>query len=398
LIAREKIKVCFVSSVFARYDGDRSASFLIEEIKRLQMLGYIVKVFAPSFRGLKNHSVYGIEVYRFRYFFEKWENLTHDSGAPNKIRNPLYLFIALFYIVFGSLSFMRISKRERWDIIHVHWPFPHGIFGFLGSRVCGARVISSFHGAELLLQKKYPFVRRFLEHAIRNSRFITSNSTFTASEINKIVDTHVEIIPYGVTIEKKYKDIRIQHDRYLLFVGRLIQRKGVRYLIEAMEELNINGDLKLYIVGEGDQKSYLQQLVRAKGLENVILFQGFVPNEMLDRFYNECKAFVLPAIVDDRGDTEGLGIVLIEALMYKKPVIASNVGGIGDIVKDGETGLLVPEKSSKAIVDAVEFIMAKPDVANELGERGYSFIEENFSWKSIIHRVDTLYQRVFDGE
>jgi hypothetical protein len=98
----KKLKICFVSSVFARYDGDRAASFLVEQIRRLKGIGYDVSVFAPSFRGLKDHSVYGIKVFRFRYFFKKWENLTHDDGAPTRIRNPFYLLVAFFILWPGA--------------------------------------------------------------------------------------------------------------------------------------------------------------------------------------------------------------------------------------------------------------------------------------------------------
>ncbi len=282
-------------------------------------------------------------------------------------------------------------------MIHINWPFPHGIFGRFGALVCGAKIVSTFYGAELLLSKKLPFVKFFLRRAIKNSHIVTAISSFTASEINKISNVDVEIIPFGITIDKLAYSGESCSENFILFAGRLIRRKGVIYLIEAMERLKSIKGLQLYIVGEGDQKNNLELATKERNLANAVKFFGFVSNEELSVLYKKCLAFVLPAIIDDRGDTEGLGIVLMEALMYKKPVIASKVGGIVDIVKDGNTGILVPEKNSVAIAAAIKQIVTKPDYGHKLGENGYKFIKENYSWEKIIDSIDRLYQRVIDG-
>jgi len=386
------LRICVISSVFARSEGDPAASFLVELIKHLQLLGHEISVFAPSFRGLKNQRVYGINVYRFRYFFKRWEDLTHDSGAPNKIRNPLYIFIAFFYIFFGSIAVARLSRKENWDVIHVNWPFPHGIFGYIAKRICNAPMISTFHGAELLLSRKFSFVKLFLRHAVYNSDAVTANSSFTASEINKLINTDVSVIPYGVTISTVPHEQSNVNEKYILFAGRLIKRKGIIYLIEAMKGVTRAFNIKLYIVGDGVEKPVLKERVKELGLQDNILFMGVVSNETLGKFYSNCAAFVLPAIVDDRGDTEGLGIVLIEALMYKRPVIASNVGGIVDIVKHKQTGLLVPEKNSAALEDAITNILREPELGKNLGETGAEFVKKNFNWNEIANKVDALYR------
>lgn len=386
------LRICVISSVFARAEGDPAASFLVEQIKHLQRLGHKISVFAPSFRGLKSHHVYGIDVHRFRYFFKRWEDLTHDSGAPNKIRNPLYIFIAFFYIFFGSIAVARLSRKENWDVIHVNWPFPHGIFGYIAKKLCNAPMISTFHGAELLLSQKFSFVKLFLRHAVHNSEAVTSNSSFTASELKKLIDTDVSVIPYGVTISTVANDGSNGEEKYILFAGRLIKRKGVIYLIEAMKDVTRAFNIKLYIVGDGVEKHGLEERVKELGLQDSILFLGIVSNETLGNLYSNCIAFVLPAIVDDRGDTEGLGIVLIEALMYKRPVIASSVGGIVDIVQNNQTGLLVPEKDSAALKEAITKILREPELGNNLGKMGAEFVEKNFNWNEIAKKVDALYR------
>jgi len=100
----------------------------------------------------------------------------------------------------------------------------------------------------------------------------------------------------------------------------------------------------------------------------------------------------LPAITDEKGDTEGLGVVLIEALTYKKPVIASNVGGITDIVIDGKTGLLVSEKNSEELAMALKRILLDANLAKRLGEEGYTHVKEKFGWDRIIRQLKKTYE------
>jgi glycosyltransferase involved in cell wall biosynthesis len=106
------------------------------------------------------------------------------------------------------------------------------------------------------------------------------------------------------------------------------------------------------ITGEGDQKESIQLLVAEKGLQEHVEFAGFVSNERLGELYRTADLYVHPSIHDSRGDTEGLGVVLIEALANKRPVIACGVGGIVDVIQDGETGVLVEEKNSQALANA----------------------------------------------
>ncbi|HDN83241.1 MAG TPA: glycosyltransferase, partial [Candidatus Altiarchaeales archaeon] len=123
-------------------------------------------------------------------------------------------------------------------------------------------------------------------------------------------------------------------------------------------------------------------------------FKGKVSNEELRRCYQNCDVFVLPACIDSRGDTEGLGVVLLEAMSYKKPVIASNVGGIVDIVKDGETGLLVPEKNSQKLAEAIHTVLKNDELASRLGKQGYEFVSRNFNWARITDQLIEIYSQL----
>ncbi|HKP76095.1 MAG TPA: glycosyltransferase family 4 protein, partial [Longimicrobiaceae bacterium] len=121
---------------------------------------------------------------------------------------------------------------------------------------------------------------------------------------------------------------------------------------------------------------------------------GFVPAETLRERLAGCDAFVLPAVVDAKGDTEGLGVVLLEAMTYARPVIASAAGGIVDIVRDGRNGYLVPPGEAEALAGAISRMMDDPARARALGLQGRRDAEEGFSWDAIADRLAAIYRAV----
>jgi len=177
----------------------------------------------------------------------------------------------------------------------------------------------------------------------------------------------------------------------ILFVGRLIERKGLPYLIEALGGLRQHLPAALDIVGTGSQQAALEQVAAERGVADVVRFLGRVSNSELARLYASCDVFVLPSIVDSHGDTEGLGVVLLEAMSYGRPVVATDVGGIPDIVLDERTGLLVPQKDAPALAHAMRRLLANRALAKRLGAGGRDHVRAHFSWPSIVDRVLALY-------
>ena len=394
------MRVLYLVTNFARWEGDPHSPWLVEQALHLRERGVESAVLAPSYKGLKDHEIYGIPVYRFRYFPSPWENLTHLEGGPNKIKNPLYLPLILPYMFFGTLAVIRHCRRQRYEVLHVHWPLPQGVFGLIGQNISGARLVTSFHGAELLLTRRYPFLKPVLRYIVKRSDAVSANSSFTANLVRELADAEVKVIPYGSTIVARDapsmaagSEPRPEPDggRRILYVGRLIERKGLSYLIEAMDLLPSGLCVRLDIVGAGDQRPLLERLVEDKGLTERVFFRGRIPYEELAELYAGCDLFVLPAIVDSRGDTEGLGVVLVEAMSYKKPVIATNVGGIPDIVRHNETGILVEQRDPQALAQAIEAMLTDENRARELGRAGLDYVKEYFSWPRIVDQVMALY-------
>lgn len=391
------MRVLYLVTNFARWEGDPHSPWFVELIPLLRERGVEVDVLAPSYQGLTDQVVYGISVHRFRYFFSPWETLTHLEGAPNKIRqNPLYLFLVPFYLFFGALSTIRRCRRQQYDIIHVHWPMPQGLFGIVGQWSGGARLVTTFYGADLAVTRRFPFLQPLLRWFVRASDAVAAISSFTGSQVEAMTGVRPVVIPYGIHMPPPSEYVPPPPSpRQILAIGRLIERKGHVYLVQALAELaKRRDDVRLTILGRGSERARLESLIDELGLADKVRLLDYVTDEELAELYRQCDLLVQPSITDSGGDFEGLGMVLLEAMSYQKPVVATRVGGILDIVRHNETGLLVEERNPEALAEAIEAVLGDQTWARELGQAGFAYAREHFSWSRIVDQVMALYSRI----
>ncbi len=383
-------RVLIVTTNYPRWEGDPHSPWLLALMARLREKGYEFDVLAPAFQGLANHRIGETPVYRFRYAPARWETLTHEEGAPNKIRkNPLYLLLLPFYVLAGMRASWRLGRTGRYEIIHVHWPVPQGLFGLLARRAGGGRLVATFYGADLVLAQRFSFLKPFVRRFAGQCDDLAAISSYTARELTALSGREPRIIPYGIHLPPE-QDWPATPGR-ILTVGRLIARKGHLYLLRAMALLLDLPDAHLVIVGEGHEREALEAEIGRLGLADRVTLTGRVSDAELEAYYQSCQVFALPAIVDESGDTEMLGMVSLEAMRYCKPVIASRVGGIPDIVVDGESGVLVPQKDAEALAAAIRQVLTDESLARRLGRDGYHFARKHFSWESVERATLTMY-------
>lgn len=400
------MKVLVIGSVYPRFPEDAEVPWLRTSIAHLKQAGVDIQVLAPAYKGLKSHEIDGVPVNRFRYAPASLEFLTHEEGAPSKMANrPWLQLLAIPYIISGFFKCIGICRKWRPDVIHAHWPFPHAYIALGTAKLFGIPLALNFHGAELLLIRKKKWVRPLLKFAIGQAQAVFANSSFTAGRIKALRDVNVEWSPYGTTLEGGCAGLphsnsvphSINGKFKILFVGRHIERKGICYLIEAAKFLP-REQFEIRIVGVGDLteqlKNLAQQTVASTPDAAEIIFTGKLTPEALASEYKSANVFTLPAIVDSKGDTEGLGVVLIEAMELGLPVVASNVGGIPDVVVDGISGILVPEKDPKALAEAFKRLAADPALVQKLLEGSQKHIAACFTWDGIIQRQIAVYKKI----
>jgi glycosyltransferase involved in cell wall biosynthesis len=396
---RPAMRVCYVVSTYPRAEDDPEVPWLRQTVQHLCGQGVEVEIFAPAYQGLRSHAIDGVSVHRFRYFPRRWENLTHNEGATNKVqRTPFYAVLAVFYIVCGAVAMWRYARRRRFDVFEAHWPFPHALFAWIGARRQGAGLSLRFYGAELMLADRLAPVRPFLRFFMARAHRANAISTFTAERALRLYRRPMATIPYGSTLPLLAATaggppVVAGQRAELLFVGRLVARKGVEYLVRAMPLVRQQGiDAHLTVVGSGHREPEIREAIAEAGAASLVTLAGRVGEAEKIRLYRACDAYVHPAIVDDGGDTEMLGVVLIEAMAYRKPVIASNVGGIPDVIQDGVTGLLVPQKDPQALADAIVRLRRDPGLAWRLGQAGHERARDYFSWTRITAQLVAEYE------
>lgn len=405
------MKVLVIGSVYPRFHEDAEVPWLRTSIAHLKQAGVEIQVLAPAYKGLKSHEIDGVKVNRFRYAPAGFEFLTHEEGAPSKMASKPWLqLLAIPYIISGFFKCIAICRKFRPDVIHAHWPFPHAYIALGAAKLFRIPLVLNFHGAELLLIRKKKWVKPLLKFAIGQAQAVFANSSFTAGKIRTLRNVDVEWSPYGTTLETKDErretgEISAEPTQAphpvngkfkILFVGRHIERKGICYLIEAAKYLPRN-QFEIRIVGVGDitdkLKAQAAEVSTAPDSANIV-FTGKLSPEALANEYRTANVFTLPAIVDSKGDTEGLGVVLIEAMELGLPVVASNVGGIPDVVVDGVSGILVPEKNPEALASAYKRLAAEPELQKQLLEGARKRIDECFNWSKIVERQIAVYGKV----
>ena len=365
------------------------------------MTGLDAQVLAPAYRGGPQQEAFDdIPVHRFRYAPHLMETLTHEETVPDRIRHrrsaaglvPLYLA--------GGIRAGHEAGRSNPEVVHVHWPMPHALIGAAVRRGSGGRtaMVCSYYSVELnWVKRSMPQLLPFLRWTARSADAVTAISSSTAEAVRQLTDGPVHIVPYGAAFEDDGLPVRtpaLSRERPLriLFVGRLVERKGVEVLVRALSALSAASDAELTVIGTGERAAIIERTARVHGVADRVRMLGSVSRERLVESYADHDIFVLPAVVDEKGDTEGLGVVLLEALRFERPVIASGIGGITDIVEHDRSGVLVPPGDPEALAAAIEDLVRDPERARTMAATGRADARRQFGWDRVVEETLRVYR------
>ena len=182
-------------------------------------------------------------------------------------------------------------------------------------------------------------------------------------------------------------EMGLKEKKIILTVTRIIHRKGVDLVIEAVNKLKDDiPDIFYVVVGDGPESEYCKKLVKKLNLDDYVHFTGKIPYEELNPFYNMCDLFVMVPRSDET-EVEGFGIVYLEANACKKPVVGSNSAGIPSAILHKKTGLLVEEENVDELANALHKIITDQDYAQKLGEEGFSRVLECANWDYVSKKL-----------
>lgn len=392
------IKTLQLATSFVRFKGEDG--FTIEYAKRLARKGISLDVVAPHDRKKSKgfEELYGVRVHRFQYFFPKsLQRLAYNGGIAFNFSTSL---LAKFQLPFFTASFFFKALRNMpgKDLVHGQW-VPSGLIAVILKRLFHKPVVFWVH------RMNYGnwIMRGITRLVLENSDFVMFNSSYTLGLARKIARMErFEVVPPAVDLSvfkplprKSFRRrFGISPKKRIVFaVGRMVEKKGFRYLIEAIPLLN-QKDVVCVIGGTGPLQDDLKRLVRRLGLQEKVLFPGWIANNELPLWMNEADVIVVPSIVDRNRDTETLGIVAVEGIACGKPVIASRVGGLVDVVKHNFNGFLVKQKSPKELASKLALLLKDKRLCKKLSANARKHAEQNYSWNRTVDRTIEVYKEL----
>lgn len=394
-----KLTVLILATTFPRWEGDTVPQFIFELSKGLRDEDINPVVLAPHYPGADRREIMaGVTVYRFPYFVPFRLQRLALQGQGGIIPAMKQSHLAKLQVPFFFLSLLAhtiwIIFREDIDIVNSHWLVPNGGVGSLVTSLMSKPHVLTLHARGVLFIDRIPLKSKFVKFVYSNSDMILPVSThirdvfIQATNEDLDPDDRFRIQPMGAHTSEfdlqQWPELKsersIEDGTRALFVGRLADKKGLRYLIDAVELL-VGRDRSLHnfeltIVGTGPLEDDLQDYVKTRNLDDYISFTGWVSEDELNKQYVAADFVIVPSIETESGDTEGMPTVISEAFASENPVIGTDVGGIGDVVRNGVNGFVIEQKNADALATSIERLIDNPQLHERLAQGALDSADE----------------------
>lgn len=356
---RQKQKLLVLTSTYPRWENDWEPAF-VHELSRRLTNSFEVTVICPREKGsARRETRDNVKVLRYRYAPENLSTLVSNGGIAANVNNqPIKWALVPFFLISQIIAIIVAMKKHKPDVIHCHWIIPQGACLYVAKKLTRSTIpqLLTSHGGDMYSFKgKFP--TRLKKAALLQSSSITVVSQTMVKEAERIANRRLDIsvIPMGIDTKNIFQpDESVKRSNTeILFVGRLVEKKGVEYLLKSIPQtINAIPDLTLTIIGEGPERKKLERLCVDLMITNRVNFIGSIENDKLPSYYNKAAALVAPFITARTGDEDGFGLVVAEALCCNCPVIVTSIEATQDIrtlYPDKERLLEIPANSSKDI-------------------------------------------------
>lgn len=382
------MNVLFLTHSFPRSEGDAAGSFILRLAVALRGEDVNVHVVAPGAAGLPaSETIEGVTVERFRYAPRRYEKLAYTGNMAGDVASS---WIAKFALVgFLGSDFVHAVRARRSlepQVIHAHWWFPNGVVGTWVGGLARVPLVTTLHGTDVRLARTIAVAKPLFGHVLKHSAAVTTVSRWLKEETEALVPgVHPTVAPMPVATDR-FSPGASRDGRRLLFVGRLTPQKGAEHLVHALAAMKVEASLD--IVGDGPNRSSLEQLAQQLGVTARIRWHGQLAQSDLPALYQRAAAVVVPSV------DEGLGLVAVEALLCEAPVVAFDSGGLRDVIQHDKTGLLVKPGDRAALASALDALLARNGRGSDLGRAGRLYALSAFAPESAARRYAGIYRQV----
>lgn len=361
------MKICLLTHTLPRFEGDPSAPFIHVLAQSLVSLGHKVTVLAPFDPEIDKNTKRTYKLVTYKYIFpEKLHILgySHTLIGDKTMSLSSYL-ISPFLYVFGFFALLNLVKKTNPDVISSHWILPNGFIAALVSKITKVPFTVTIPGSDVYMAGKNFLFRLMAGFASNSASVVISDSKYYLGQLNSLGYFPIisNIIRYGVDIERFniIKDIKSKTP-IILGVGRMVAKKGFKYLVKAMVNIiKVIPKAELILVGDGEERVRLENMARKLNISSNIKFVGMIPYTKLSDYYSIANAFVMPSIKDEDGNIDASPVAMMEAMCMGIPVVATDLAGDSDLIIDGITGYMVRPKNVDGISESVIKLLKEKD-------------------------------------
>lgn len=386
-----KPRLLILASTYPRWPNDHEPSFVHALASRLTDRFDVLAV-VPHAPGSARHEILdGVTVSRYRYAPESLETLVNDGGIAANLRGSPWKWLLLPSFIFMQWFEARRLFRKG-SVIHAHWLIPQGLVAAMLHRP----TLLTCHGADVFsLRGKVASMAK--RAALASAAAVTVVSEAMIEPLSTLSSSIVpQVQPMGVDLTDVFTPGEGNRDiGHLLFVGRLVEKKGLDVLLRAMPAVITRyPNARLTIVGHGPLDAQLRADVVQQNLSANVYFTGPLPQDRLVPLYRSASVFVSPFRTTASGDQEGLGLVMVEALGCGCPVVASDLPATRDVLMGTPGCVMVTPEDAEQLADVLIATLDAPGVAQQAALDGARLMRERFDWSAVARGYGDLLERL----
>ncbi len=406
------MRIAVLAHSFPRFPGDTHGPFVERLCLALAKRGHEMHVLLPFDPLLAPAPDGPLKIHSFRYVFP---DSAHQLGYSRTMKRDVGLRVGAYlqaplYFAAAELALRRLIARQKIELVHAHWILPNGFVAARAAAAAGIPYAATLHGSDVFMAERNGLFRALARRALRGAAHVTSCSSELRDRLLAIggeeqadrvllVANGTEVEPAIGTAAAELQERFDLSGRLVVAVGRLVYKKGFRYLLEAAPEiLARDSTVRIVIGGGGDIEDELRAQATQLELGDRVLFTGGLSHPEVLALIAAAEVFVMPSIRDPKGNVDGLPIVVLEAMAAGRPVVASDVSGMPLAIEHGVSGLLVEEQDPKALAHAVNEVLDDRQLAHRLGEAARLCVAEELNWDSVAEIHHRLYRAAAAGE